>query len=80
MPPPSALGPRQITGWVRFLATWHYSGLSPHAPGTIGTLAALPAGIALVYFGGPMLLLIGILAVSVLGLYVSHRYTLGKRC
>ena len=76
MPPPSASGPGPITGWVRFLATWHYSGLSPKAPGTIGTLAALPAGVALIYFGGILALIAGILAVSVLGMYVSHRYAL----
>ena len=76
MPPSSASGAGPITGWVRFLATWHYSGLSPKAPGTIGTLAALPAGIALIYFGGIMALTAGILAVSVLGMYVSHRYAL----
>ena len=71
-----ASGPDRITGWVRFLATWHYSGLSPKAPGTTGTLAALPAGVALLWFGGSTALLIGILALSALGLYVSHRYAL----
>ena len=71
-----ASGPDRITGWVRFLATWHYSGLSPTAPGTTGTLAALPAGVALLWFGGSTALLIGILALSALGLYVSHRYAL----
>ena len=76
VPPPSASGPDRITGWVRFLATWHYSGLSPKAPGTIGTLAAVPAGAALLYFGGSTALVIGILTVSVLGIYVSHRYAL----
>ena len=71
-----ASGPDRITGWVRFLATWHYSGLSPKAPGTVGTLAALPAGVALLWSGGSTALLIGILALSALGLYVSHRYAL----
>jgi len=28
--------------WVKLFATFFYSGLSPKAPGTVGTLAAIP--------------------------------------
>jgi len=33
-------------------STWFWSGLSPWAPGTVGSLAALPVGYAILYFLG----------------------------
>ncbi|MAL79667.1 MAG: phosphatidylglycerophosphatase A [Sneathiella sp.] len=34
------------------LSTWFWSGLSPKAPGTVGSLAALPFGILIFHFYG----------------------------
>jgi phosphatidylglycerophosphatase A len=36
------------------LASWFGVGLLPYAPGTWGTLAALPCGWVIAYFGGPI--------------------------
>ncbi|OUR76974.1 phosphatidylglycerophosphatase A [Alphaproteobacteria bacterium 46_93_T64] len=56
------------------LATWFWSGLSPKAPGTMGSLAALPFGYLLYYFGGQLLLLEGIIVVFMVGLWSTHIY------
>ena len=36
---------------VEFIATWGYIGKAPKAPGTFGTLAAVPLAIGLLHFG-----------------------------
>jgi phosphatidylglycerophosphatase A len=56
------------------LATWFGSGLLPWAPGTWGSLAALPFGAGLAWAGGPWALLAGAVAVFVIGLWASERY------
>jgi phosphatidylglycerophosphatase A len=56
------------------LATWFWSGLSPVAPGTVGSLAALPAGVALYYAGGPQLLGLSAIIVFGLGIWATHHY------
>ena len=55
------------------IATWFGAGYLPKAPGTWGSLAALPFGIALSYAGLPVLY-IGIFAVTVLGFWAAHEY------
>ncbi len=57
-----------------FFLTVAYSGLSPKAPGTVGTVAALPIGIAiLAYFGSQTLflaaLLITLIAIKQINLH-----------
>jgi len=56
------------------LATWFGSGLLPKAPGTWGSLVALPCAWAIVLLGGPWLLLGACLGVFLLGLWASARY------
>ncbi|MEX0923833.1 MAG: phosphatidylglycerophosphatase A [Rhodovibrionaceae bacterium] len=56
------------------LATWFGAGLLPRAPGTWGSLAALPCGLLLTWAGGPWLLLAGALAVFLLGIWAGGRY------
>lgn len=56
------------------IATWFGSGLLPKAPGTWGSLAALPPGLALLWLGGVPLLVGGILAVSLAGVWAGERY------
>ena len=60
------------TRW--FFLTVAYSGLSPKAPGTIGTLVSLPLGIAiLMYFGSQTLflasLLLTVIAIKNINVY-----------
>ncbi|WP_025898974.1 phosphatidylglycerophosphatase A family protein [Sneathiella glossodoripedis] len=54
--------------------TWFWSGLSPKAPGTMGSLAALPFGYLIMELGGQLLLLQAIVLVFVLGIWSTHVY------
>ncbi len=56
------------------LATWFGSGLLRVAPGTCGSLAALPFAAAFVLLGGPWLLALATAAAFALGLWASARY------
>jgi phosphatidylglycerophosphatase A len=51
----------------RRVLTWFGCGLSPKAPGTVGSLGALPLGIALGLIGGGPLLLVCAAALFFLG-------------
>ncbi len=53
------------------IATWFYTGKSPKAPGTVGSLATLPFGYLLHYLGGPIALGVGIAAAFVIGLWAT---------
>lgn len=59
------------------IATWFGSGLSPKAPGTMGSLAALPFGWALFAWGGWPFLAAGALAAFVIGLWATKVYIRG---
>jgi phosphatidylglycerophosphatase A len=56
------------------LATSFGVGRLPRAPGTWGSLAALPFAAALAWLGGPWLVLLAALALSGLGVWASERY------
>ena len=62
------------------IATFFGSGLLPKAPGTWGSLAALPCGVALLWAGGPCLLAAATLAASLLGWWASaeHAKLIGR--
>lgn len=57
--------------WPRMIASFGGCGFAPSAPGTVGSLAAMPFGYALLQ--SPPLLVIGILAVSVVGWVATQR-------
>jgi phosphatidylglycerophosphatase A len=57
-----------------WLATWFGAGLLPKAPGTWGSLVALPFAWGLVWWGGPWLLLTAATMVFGLGLWAAGRY------
>lgn len=59
--------------WV--LATWFGCGLSPVAPGTVGTLGALPLYL-LVRGGGPVALVAVAVAVTAIGIWASNAVVL----
>ena len=56
------------------IATWFGSGLLPGAPGTWGSLAALPVGLLIFWLAGPWGLLAATVAVFVLGLWAAGTY------
>jgi len=61
--------------WDRLIATWFGAGLLRPAPGTWGTLAALPFAWALHQAGGFAALAVATVAVFGLGWWVSARLT-----
>ena len=62
---------------MRLIATFFYVGLLRPAPGTWGSLAALPVAYALLLAGGFWLLLAATVAVFVLGWIATDRVTAG---
>lgn len=56
------------------LATWFGCGLLRPAPGTWGTLGAMPVGIAILYYGGWTWLLPAIAIVTLLGWWAAEHY------
>lgn len=57
-----------------WLSTWFGCGLSPLAPGTIGSLAALPLAAIAVWLGGPWLVAVVAALVLVVGIRVTGIY------
>jgi phosphatidylglycerophosphatase A len=57
---------------ARLVATWFGCGLSPVAPGTVGTLGALPLAYGL-YLLGPVVYWAGTAAVTLGGTWASQR-------
>jgi len=57
---------------ARLVATWFGSGLAPRAPGTMGSLAALPFAWAILAWGGGWpSLAVAVLAVTLAGLWAT---------
>jgi len=58
----------------KLFLTFGGSGLSPKAPGTIGTLASLPVGLAILYYLGINTLFLVTLAITVIGIFEINKY------
>lgn len=56
------------------LATWFGAGYAPKGPGTAGSLLALPFGWALAHLGGQIWLSIGVVIVTVIGVWAANAY------
>jgi len=67
-------GPLPFLHPASLLATWFGSGLLPRAPGTWGSLAALPCAAAIVWAGGPGALLLAALLLFLPGVWAARRY------
>ena len=59
---------------ARWIATWCHVGHLPKAPGTFGSIAALPFAWALVALGGPWLLFLSAVLVFLIGLWAARSY------
>lgn len=57
-----------------FFLTVAYSGMSPKAPGTVGTLLSLPLGILLLVYFGPQTLFLASLLITLIALKSIDRY------
>ena len=58
----------------KLFLTFGGSGLSPKAPGTVGTLASLPVGIAVLYYLGMETLFMLTLAITIIGIFEINKY------
>jgi phosphatidylglycerophosphatase A len=73
VPPADAAGPSlRRAGLAYWYAIWFGAGRSPRAPGTVGTLAALPVWFVLARLPGGLHLTF-ILALAVAGCYAAQR-------
>lgn len=59
---------------ARWIATWFHIGHLPKAPGTFGSIAALPFAWAFTALGGPWLLFLAALLVFIAGLWAAKLY------
>ncbi len=58
----------------KLFLTFGGAGLSPNAPGTVGTLASLPVGLALLYYLGMETLFMATLAITIIGIFEINKY------
>ena len=58
----------------KLFLTFGGAGLSPKAPGTVGTLASLPVGIAILYYLGMETLFMATLAITIIGIFEINKY------
>jgi phosphatidylglycerophosphatase A len=58
----------------KLFLTFFGSGLSPKAPGTVGSLAALPVGVAILYYLGIESLFMLTIAVTIIGIFEVNKY------
>jgi phosphatidylglycerophosphatase A len=58
----------------KLFLTFFGAGLSPKAPGTVGTLASLPVGLAVLYYFGTETLFMLTLAITVIGIFEINKY------
>ena len=68
---PSRFDRRDPASWI---ATWFGAGLLPRAPGTWGSLAALPFAWVILVYLGPWTLLVAAAMLFALGLWASAKY------
>ncbi|WP_309497737.1 phosphatidylglycerophosphatase A [Sulfurovum sp.] len=58
----------------KFFLTFAGSGLSPKAPGTVGTLASLPVGLVILYYAGLETLFMATIAITIIGIFEINKY------
>lgn len=61
-----------------FFLTVGYSGLSPKAPGTMGTLASLPLGVAILLYLGPQTLFLAALLITLIAIKSINAYEISS--
>ena len=58
----------------KLLITFFGSGLSPVAPGTAGTIAAMPFGLAIIYYLGVNSLTTAVIVFTIIGIFEINKY------
>jgi phosphatidylglycerophosphatase A len=69
--------PKRPASWhpAHLLATWFGAGLSPFAPGTIGSLAALPLAYGLSHYLGIIGLGAAVAVIFIVGIWAAQIYS-----
>lgn len=57
-----------------WLASWFGCGFISPAPGTWGSLGAIPFGVAIYAIGGSITLIIATILITIIGLWASHKF------
>lgn len=57
-----------------FFLTVGYSGLSPKAPGTMGTIVSLPLGVAILLYFGPQTLFLATILITLIAIKSINKY------
>ena len=60
------------------IATWFKSGLSPKAPGTVGSACSLPLAWVLATYGGTWGIVLGAVAIFFIGWWATHIFLQDK--
>ena len=63
-----------MRSWYVWAATWFGAGFMRPAPGTWGSLAALPFGLLIIAFGDVVTLIAATIIVTLIGYYASKRF------
>ncbi len=58
----------------KLFLTFGAAGLSPKAPGTVGTLASLPVGLAILHYLGMETLFMLTLTITIVGIFEINKY------
>jgi phosphatidylglycerophosphatase A len=58
----------------KLFLTFFGAGLSPKAPGTVGTLASLPVGLFVLYYFGMETLFMITVAITIIGIFEINKY------
>ena len=58
----------------KLFLTFFGAGLSPKAPGTMGTLASLPVGLGVLYYLGMETLFVLTVAITIIGIFEINKY------
>jgi phosphatidylglycerophosphatase A len=58
----------------KLFLTFGGAGLSPKAPGTVGSLASLPVGLAILYYLGMESLFLITMAITIIGIFEVNKY------
>lgn len=58
----------------KLFLTFFGAGLSPKAPGTVGTLASLPVGLVILYYLGMEVLFTAAIAITIIGIFEVNKY------
>jgi phosphatidylglycerophosphatase A len=58
----------------KLFLTFFGAGLSPKAPGTMGTLASIPFGWAIAHYIGPETLIMATMAITIIGIFEVNKY------